>query len=516
MRPAVVDRVLIDKVCTLLVMVELVSLEPECVWIRLTLLHITRDAEHLRVGNLKTTWRLTLSETTLVSIGYVLACYFGSLVRGDAVNLWNSTRCFWSNLHLTTYDTFLAVIIDNNKVVCTFFCNSKLSTCTAFALCNNLSCNSVLKFPCLCSRNHFIKIFECEFLVWLNHRTVSNDIAQWLVVSHSLIVWPNNLRTLLTIRRNGTYTETALALVSTWYHWRINNIGSPWSSSSKQLLWLILLLEVDFIIPCTYLVVISLLPTWFFLRSILHLEVTSVVTTTENLNLLDCWSGCSEVFCIVAECHLTNTQLIVSRSVLNNKTHHSYLITSGQTEFRSLYCEGLPLTLSLNSWQCYLLVFSNMVFQSNKELSMRIHACDSLIGNRELIVWLYLKHCLKEFHTWEVCLTRDRQTWTTPVSIIEGKFCLCKAIDITCVYLISTVSNPPTPCRHIILCVEVIPLVVECNLAILAEAQTITKVKAWYEWNLLNSRLCRKEGSKTVEVLQTCISQITISIDSWQ
>ena len=501
MWPLVMDRVLIDKVCTLTIMAELVCLEPESVWIRLTLLNITRDAEHLRVGNLKTTWRLALTETTLVSVSYVLTYLLCCLVCSDIGNLRNSTCSLWCNLYLTTNDAFLTVAIHNNEVVCTLCWNSKLSTCTAFALSNNSTSNCILQLPWLSSRNHVIKILECELLVWLDNRTVSNNIAQWLVVSNLLILWPYNVRTLLSIRRYGTYTETAVALVGTWYHWSINNIGSPRGSSGKQLHWLVFLLEVDFIIPCTYLIVISLIPSWFFLRSILHLEVTSVVTTTENLNLLDCWSGSSKVFCIVAECHLTNTQLIVGRGILNNKSHHRYLITSSQTKVWSLYSESLPLAYCLNSWQCHLLVLGDVVLQGYKELSMCVLACDSLIGNRELIVWLYLKHCLKEFHTWECCLPRDSQTWTTPVSIVEGKFSLCKAIDIPCVYLISTISNPPTPCWHVILCIEVIPLVIEGNLTILAEAQTITKVKAWNEWNLLDSRLRCEEGCKSVEAL---------------
>ena len=331
MWPLVMDRVLIDKVCTLTIMAELVCLEPESIRIRLTLLNITRDTEHLRVGNFKTTWRLTLTETTLVSVSYVLTYLLHCLVSSDIGNLRNSTCSLWRHLYLTTDDAFLTVAIHNNKVVCTLCWNSELSTCTAFALSNNSTSNCILQLPWLSSRNHVIKILECKLLIWLDNRTVGNNIAQWLVVSNSLILWPNNVRTLLTIRRYGTYTETAVALVGTWYHWSINNIGSPRGSSGKQLHWLVFLLEVDFIIPCTYFVVISLLPAWFFLRSILHLEVTSVVTTTENLNLLDCWSHSSEVFCIVAERHLTNTQLIVSRSILNNKSHHRYLITSSQT-----------------------------------------------------------------------------------------------------------------------------------------------------------------------------------------
>lgn len=64
------------------------------------------------------------------------------------------------------------------------------------------------------------------------------------------------------------------------------------------------------------------------------------------------------------------------------------------------------------------------------------------------------------------------KTRATEIGIVESQICLYERLYAD-VHLIGSVGNPPTPRRHDVLRVKVVPFVVECHLTLVAELRTI-------------------------------------------
>ena len=233
-RPLVRDSVLLDEVCTLLVVSIVVNLYPESVRVSHACVvaavecYLCRDKKHVRILYNKTARYLTLAVARCVVELDFLVCLSCLLVSSYSLYNRHSTCLLRRDDNLAAECLCLALCINNLEVV-----NANLW----YRSCKLVAVGELLAYlsTCLCVeqterlslRSELVLVVNLELLVRLDNLAVDSYLCRRCVVLNLLVFAPRDFALLQSVRRNGAYTETAVALLEVGYHRSVDYVSCP-------------------------------------------------------------------------------------------------------------------------------------------------------------------------------------------------------------------------------------------------------------------------------------------------
>ena len=190
--------------------------------------YLCRDQEHVRVLHNKTARYLTLAVARCVVELDFLVCLSCLLVSSYSLNNRHSTCLLRRDDNLAAEYLCCTLIVNNLEVVNANLCYRSCELVAVGELLAYLStCLCVEQTEGLSVRCELVLVINLELLVRLDNLAVDSHLCRWCVVCNFLIVAPRDFALLQSVRRNGAYTEAAVALLEVGYHRSVDYVSCP-------------------------------------------------------------------------------------------------------------------------------------------------------------------------------------------------------------------------------------------------------------------------------------------------